>query len=225
MKLEGRHTFAASREVVWGVLYDPLVLQTILPDCEAFEAVASDEYRVTLRLRVGQIVDRFIGTLWLERVAPFTGFDFQADGESTSGLVNGRGRVYLEETAEGGTALCYEAEFEVGGRLATVTGRLLETTARAFARRCLAGLEQQVEMRTRIFTTSTASPPPLTPAGTTISRLAGLRWAATALAVLLAALFLWRGLDRRRTRRIAQQVAELLAQTQPPAAPIAPEQV
>lgn len=26
MKLAGRHTFAAGREVVWGVLYDPVVL-------------------------------------------------------------------------------------------------------------------------------------------------------------------------------------------------------
>ena len=27
MKLQGRHTFAAGREVVWGVLYDPIVLE------------------------------------------------------------------------------------------------------------------------------------------------------------------------------------------------------
>ena len=63
MKLQGRHTFAAGREVVWGVLYDPIVLENILPGGEAFEAVAPDEYRVTLHLRVGAIDDRFNGTL------------------------------------------------------------------------------------------------------------------------------------------------------------------
>ncbi len=215
MKLEGRYTFAAGREVVWGVLYDPIVLESILPGCEAFEAVAPDEYRVTLHLRVGTIDDRFSGTLWLKRVVPFVGFDFEADGESPNGLVNSHGRVTLEEAAEGGTSLCYEADLNVGGRLATVTGRLQETTARAFARRSLEGLERQVDMRTRIYTSSAAPLAPPTPTGATVARLGGLRRGATLLGLLLAVVLVWRGLDRRRTRRIAQQVADLLAQSQP----------
>lgn len=217
MKLEGRYTFAAGREVVWGVLYDPIVLESVLPGCEAFEAVAPDEYRVTLHLRVGAIDDRFSGTLWLKRVVPFVGFDFQADGESPNGLVNSHGRIYLEEAAEGGTSLCYEADLNVGGRLAIVTGRLLETTARAFARRCLEGLERQVDMRTRIYTSSTTPTAPPSPTGATVARLGGLRRGATLLGLLLAVALVWRGLDRRRTRRIAQQVADLLAQPQPTA--------
>ncbi len=215
MKLHGRHTFAAGREVVWGALYDPTVLENILPGAEAFEAIAPDEYRVTLRLRVGAIDDPFNGTLWLERVVPFVGFDFQADGESPNGLINSHGRIYLEEAAEGGTSLCYEADIEVGGRLSTVAARLLETTARAFARRCLEGLERQVGMRTRIYTSS-AVPLASTPTGTTVARLAGVRRGATLLGILLAVIFLLRGLDRRRTQRIADQVANLLAQSQPP---------
>ena len=216
MKVAGRHTFAASREVVWGVLYDPVVLESILPGAESFEAVAPNEYRVTLSLRVAQVVDRFVGTLWLEHVALFTGFDFRADGESPDGLVDVHGRLYLENAPEGGTSLCYEADVEVGGRLSNVSGRLLETTARAFARRCLEGLERQVDMRTRIYTTSTALPAP-TPTGTTVSRLAGARRAATLLSLLLAIIVLLRGLDRRRTQGIARQVAGILAQAQPAA--------
>ena len=219
MKLAGRHPVAAGREVVWGVLYDPVVLADILPGVASFEAVASNEYRVTLPLRVGQVVDRFAGTLWLEHVVPFTGFDFRADGESPDGLANAHGRVYLEDAAEGGTSLCYEAEIEVGGRLSSVSGRLLETTARAFARRCLEGLERQVDMRTRIYTSLAAPVPPPTPTGATISRLAGLRRGATLLGILLAVVFLLRGLDRRRTQSLAQQVAEILAQPQPAARP------
>jgi len=221
MKVQGRHTFAAGREVVWGALYDPLVLESVLPGGEAFEAVAPDEYRVTLHLRVGAIDDRYTGTLWLERVVPFVGFDFQADGESPTGLVNSHGRVYLEEAAEGGTSLCYEADIEVGGRLSSVAARLVETTARAFARRCLEGLERQVEMRTRIYTSSVAPVAP-TPAGATVARLAGVRRGATLLGVVLAVIFLLRGLDRRRTQRIARQVADLLAQPEAPAPPAAP---
>ena len=216
MKVAGRHTFAASREVVWGVLYDPVVLESILPGAESFEAVAPNEYRVTLSLRVAQVVDRFVGTLWLEHVALFTGFDFRADGESPDGLVDVHGRLYLENAPEGGTSLCYEADVEVGGRLSNVSGRLLETTARAVARRCLGGRERQVDMRTRIDTPAAALPAPR-PTGTTVSRLAGARRAAALLGLLLAVIVLLRGLDRRRTQGIARQVAGILAQAQPAA--------
>ncbi len=71
-------------------------------------------------------------------------------------------------------------------------------------------------MRTRIYTSS-AVPTATTPAGTTVARLAGVRRGATLLGVLLALIFLLRGLDRRRTQRLARQVAEVLAQSQPPA--------
>ncbi len=222
MKLDGRHTFAAGREVVWGVLYDPIVLESILPGGASFEAVAPDEYRVTLQLRVGQAVELYSGTLWLERVVPFTGFDFHADGESPDGLVNTRGRVYLEDATEGGTSLCYEATIEVGGRLSGVSGRLLETTARAFARRCLEGLERQVDMRTRVYTSLAApvAPPALpTPTGTTVSRLATLWHGAILLGILLTVVLMLRGLGRRRTQRLARQVAEILAQAQPATQP------
>jgi len=214
MRMEGRHTFAADRAVVWGLLYDPLVLERILPGCEAFEAVAADEYRVTLFLRAGAISDRFVGTLRLERVTPFSGFDFHADGESPGGLVNSHGRVYLEEQDASHTVLCYEADLYVGGRLAAVTGRMLETSARAFARRSLEALEQQVESRTRIYTSSITPEPVVSPAGGTVQHLAGLRRAAVLLGSFLALAWVVRGVDRRRTRRLAQQVVALLTQGQ-----------
>jgi hypothetical protein len=70
-------------------------------------------------------------------------------------------------------------------------------------------------MRTRIYTSSAAPVAPPTATGTTISRLAGLRRAAVVVGTLLGLIWLLRGLDRRRTQRIARQVAELLAQAQP----------
>ncbi len=224
MKVEGRHSFAASAELLWALLSDPLALRQLLPGCEAFEAVAANEYRATVRLRVGAATERFDGMLLLEHAVPFTRFDFRAVGESAGGLVNCRGRVYLEDSAgDGGsarhTSLCYEAEIDVGGRLATLSDRLLETTARAFARRTLEGLERHVEMRTRIYTTTVDLPEAIAPASaTTPHRLVAVGGVAGLLAALLALVLLLRGLDRRRTRRIAREVADLLEQAHAPGA-------
>lgn len=215
MKVEGRHTLAASREVVWSTLYDPATLGRIMPGCETFEAISAHEFRVALRLRVGQAVDLFSGTLWLERVAPFTGFDFQADGEGASGLIHGRGRLYLEDAAEGQTVLCYEADFEVGGGLATATGRLLQTTARAFARRSLEALERQLDLRTRTYTTAVAPPSPAGPATAQLGEARRVLWF---VGILLALALVWRALGRRRGQRLAGEVVAPLAEAQPASA-------
>lgn len=220
MKMEGRQTFAAGVELLWILLNDPLALQQVLPDCETFETVATNEYRVALNLRVGAITERIEGTLLLERVIPFTRFDFRAEGESPSGLVSCRGRVSLEDGADNGTdrhtSLSYEAEIDVGGRLTDVSGRLLETTARAFARRTLEGLEKQIAMRTRTYTSTLDAPQAPAPAAGAAHWLAVGRSVAVLFGVLLALFLLLRGLDRRRTRRLAHEVADLLEQTHAP---------
>lgn len=222
MKMEGRQTFAAGVDLLWTLLNDPLALQQLLPGCETFEAVAANEYRVALDLRVGAVNERFEGILLLERVIPFTRFDFRAEGESPSGLINCRGRVSLEDGAANGadrhTSLSYEADIDVGGRLTAVSGRLLETTARAFARRALEGLEKQVAMRTRTYTSTLDAPQPAAPAVGGPPWLVAGRSAAILLGALAAFLLLLRGLDRRRTRRLAHEVADLLEQAHRPGA-------
>jgi len=222
MKMEGRQTFAAGVELLWTLLNDPLALQQVLPGCETFEAIAANEYRVALALRVGAVTERFEGTLLLERVIPFTRFDFHAEGESPNGLVSCHGRVSLEDGAANGadrhTSLSYEAEIDVGGRLADVSGRLLETTARAFARRTLEGLEKQVAMRTRTYTSTLDAPEAPAPTAGATHWLAVGRSVGVLFGVLLTLFLLLRGLDRRRTRRIAHEVADLLEQARAPGA-------
>lgn len=197
MRVEGRHTLAADRETVWNLLYDPATFQNILPGVDSFEAISAREFRIVLRLRIGQIVDHFTGTLWLDGVAPLTGFDFQADGESASGLIHGRGRAYLEDAAASDTALCYECDFEVDGPLQSANDRVLTTTARAFARRTLEALERQLVLRTRVYTT-TVPPPALDLATrTTAARLGAARRLAAMLGILLFVVFLRRILAQR----------------------------
>lgn len=223
MRVNGRHTFSANREVVWSVLYDAGLLASILPGCEAFETVSLNEHRITLSLRVGQAVDRYSGTLRLDRIAPLTGFNFHASGESPSGRIMANGRVYLEDTSAGDTLLCYEADFEVSGPIAVGTGRTLQTAARAFARRSLERLERQIDLRTRVFTTTAAPAAPS--ASTAVTRAAeGMARRVALLAIaLLVILFVRRMLGKRGTPPVGQ-ARELLTPIAPlPAASGNPE--
>jgi carbon monoxide dehydrogenase subunit G len=154
MKISGRQLLAVEESAIRSSLVDPYALRTIIPGCETVEPVGPDEYRVWINLRVGMTTDRYTGLLKLKTPAGGRNLEFLADGESPNGLIYCRGWITLETEEERQTAVCYEAEIDVGGRIATLSPRLLETTARSFARRCLEGLDKQVSRQTRIYTTT-----------------------------------------------------------------------
>jgi carbon monoxide dehydrogenase subunit G len=215
MKISGRQLLPVDQEVIWTVLHDPLAIKEIIPGCESVEIVGPEEFRVTLTLRVGTLTDRFTGLLQLHQASTLSELEFLAEGESPNGLVSCRGRCFLESQSGVDTAVCYEADIEAGGRLAQLSPRLLETTARAFARRCQEGLEKNVSHRTRTFTTSTTrSPllPELQPGRMTgMDRIRrGILWVAIPLGIF----FLLRFFERRRVQLTAERVIEMVSPPQ-----------
>lgn len=199
VRVEGRHTLAAdARDGVWNLLYDPATFQNILPGVESFEAISAHEFRIVLRLRIGQIVNHFTGTLWLDGVTPLTGFDFQADGESGSGLIHGRGGDFIWKTPRLTTPpSATRSTSEVDGPLQSANDRVLTTTARAFARRALEALERQLALRTRVYTTVVPPPALDLATRTTEARLGAARRLAAMLGILLFVVLLQRVLAQR----------------------------
>src|SRR5260370_11423004 len=53
MKLEGSYEVPAARQTVWEAFLDPAKLKKAIPGCEKLEAVAPDEYKATMNVRVG----------------------------------------------------------------------------------------------------------------------------------------------------------------------------
>lgn len=216
MRIEGQQSFAAGQEALWSLLQDPVILPRLLPGCESLEAVSTHEYRGTLILRVGQAVESFTGVLSLERLSPPHSFDFRAEGRNSDGAASARGHITLQTDGPETTTLVYNAEFDVTGRPSSVSPRMLQTTARAFARRALESLQQQVAIRTRVYTTTTTRAEPAAaaaPSSTAIDHLVFQRRVAMVICTLLAALFVMRRAGRQRERLVAQPVAELLDQS------------
>ncbi len=141
MELAGTYTFAAPRETVWQAIMDPEVLAKCLPGCERLEKVSETEYLGTLNVRVGPVQGRFSGKVGLsERVEP-ENFHMDIDGKGAAGFVKGGGDAHLEE-ADGKTVLTYSGEAQVGGRIASVGQRLLETSAKSIVRQGLESLDR-----------------------------------------------------------------------------------
>lgn len=130
MEIIGTQTIPAPRATVWAALNDPEVLKKCLPGCESVERTADDEFKMVVVTSIGPLRARFNGVLRLTEVnAPLSCvMVFEGQGGAV-GFGKGSSAVTLSETPEG-TALAYNAQAHVGGKLAQVGSRLIESVAK-----------------------------------------------------------------------------------------------
>lgn len=144
MDLAGEYTFDAPREAVWDALMNPDVLRNILPGCESLEQVGENEYNGTLNVRVGPVQGKFTGKVVLSDLQKPERFHLEIDGQGAAGFVRGAGDARLE-LRDGKTVLLYEGKADVGGRIASVGQRLLDTSARSLTRQSLESLDRLIQ--------------------------------------------------------------------------------
>lgn len=229
MKLEGTYTFDAPKEVVWPMLQDPNVLAQVLPGCEKLTESGENQYNGVLNVKVGPVQGKFNGMITINDVVPLEGYSLVVDGNGPAGFVKGTGQLRLEGNGDS-TTMHYSGDVQVGGRLASVGQRLLDTSAKAIVRQSLDGLDKHVQAQMEVKASPdavTATPPTIEAPSQTEFALGVARNffdelvpqerrgnLAMALLVVAAAFWLLRGWRRRRLYRLAEQVAAILAEKQ-----------
>jgi hypothetical protein len=155
VKLEGTYTFDAPREVVWQALLDPNVLAKVMPGCERLDQIGENEYKGSLKIRVGPVQGQFEGIVHLLDITAPESYRMQIDGKGAPGFMKGTGEVRLEDHG-GSTVMQYSGEAQVGGRIASVGQRLLDSSAKAITRQSLEGLHEQIKARAQVDASSVA---------------------------------------------------------------------
>lgn len=146
MKIEGSYPFAAPRDLLWPMLLDPATLANVMPGCETLETVGENQFQGILKIKVGPVQGKFQGEVILTDIESPHSYNIFVDGKGAPGFVKGTGSMRLEEDGDM-TILHYSGDAQVGGRLASVGQRLLDTSANAIIRQSLEGLGQQVQAR------------------------------------------------------------------------------
>jgi carbon monoxide dehydrogenase subunit G len=149
MKLDGTFTFTAPRVRVWDLLQDPEVLARALPGTKTLERTAPDRFDGVMNVNVGPVTAaEFAVTVTLHDQSPPDRFGMAIDGKGTVGFTRGTVSIALADAEGGGTVLRYGADVQVGGRIAAVGQRLIESVARTMTRQALEGLDQEIKRRT-----------------------------------------------------------------------------
>ena len=137
MKLDGEYTFDGSRQQVWEMVRDPDMLVTALPGAQSMQQVAENEYEGEMNLRIGPVAGVFSGRLVVSDEVPPESCTLTVEGKGKQGFVNGTGHVLLEELGENKTLMKYDGDMQVGGKLASVGQRLVDTASKSIIRQGL----------------------------------------------------------------------------------------
>ena len=144
MDIKGEFQIPAPREAVWRDLNDPEVLRHCIPGCKEIEKTSATEFTARVVLRVGPVKAPFRGKVTLSDLDPPNGYTITGEGQGgVAGFARGQATVRLAGNG-GTTVLTYEAAATVGGKLAQVGQRLLDTTARKFADDFFAKFTEQI---------------------------------------------------------------------------------
>ena len=144
MDVLGDFIFDTPLELTWQALQDVDVLASIMPGGEDFKQIGENEYSGLLNIKVGPVQGKFSGTIRLSKIVPLEGYSIQVDGKGAPGFVNASGKLKL--TPEGDkTRLTYEGNAQVGGRIASVGQRLVETSAKSIIRQSLEGMNEYLK--------------------------------------------------------------------------------
>ena len=147
MKVEGDFLFSGPREEVWKIVRDPEVLATALPGTKSLTQVGENEFEGEMNIRVGPVAGLFAGRVVVKNEVPPESCTLSVEGKGNPGFVNGIGNIILSDQGDGTTLMKYEGDAQVGGRLASVGQRLLDTASKSMIRQGLEALNMALLAR------------------------------------------------------------------------------
>jgi carbon monoxide dehydrogenase subunit G len=148
MNLNGTYTFDGPRPVVWELLQDPVVLAKALPGTERLTLTSEDRFEGVMKVSVGPVTAaKFDVVVTLNDKMPPQRFQMQIEGKGGVGFTRGTASVELAEQPENRTLMSYSSDVQVGGKIASVGQRLIESVGKMMMRQALDALARELRAR------------------------------------------------------------------------------
>jgi carbon monoxide dehydrogenase subunit G len=147
MKIEGEHTFNGPRVEVWEMIRDPEVLASALPGTQKLNKLSETDYEGMMNVRVGPVSGSFSGKLVVSDEKPPESCTLTVDGKGAPGFLKGVGHIKFDEQDANTTCMTYEGEVTVGGTLASVGQRMIDSVAKSMIRQGFESMDKALAAR------------------------------------------------------------------------------
>ena len=143
--IEGEERIEAPIGKVWEALNDAETLKACIPGCESLEKTSDNELSATVTLKIGPIKAKFNGAVELKNLNPPHSYTIQGEGKGgIAGFAKGGADVSLSEESPEVTVLRYTAKADVGGKIAQLGSRLIDSTSKKLAGQFFSSFNERV---------------------------------------------------------------------------------
>jgi len=126
---------AGSPEEIYALMMDPKVLADCIPGCQELVAEGEGVYAMKMKVALAALSGDFSGRVAIENPLPPEGYSMRVEGKGRLGFMNGVGQLKFSEPKAGETQIDFAGDVQIGGTMAAVGQRLIDTTARMMIRR------------------------------------------------------------------------------------------
>ena len=153
LRIQGNMLVDAPRDMVWDLLFDVEVLKQIanrIPGVtvERLGRVSEDKYEAAATIGVAMVKGKYEGTIVVEERRAPEFVKFRGEGKSGASWTGGDMLLTLTEQ-DGKTLIAYEGTGNVGGTLASVGQRLIDTVGKHFIAHGTKALSDELAQRGR----------------------------------------------------------------------------
>jgi carbon monoxide dehydrogenase subunit G len=145
MKLTDSREIAAAPQLVWSAILDPQVLKDCIPGCQSLSGSIAEGYEATVKQKVGPVSATFTGVVTLSDIVEGRSVRITGEGKGgVAGFAKGGALVTLAPSGAG-TTLTYDVDASVGGKIAQLGSRIIDSFAKKMADEFFARFQAAVE--------------------------------------------------------------------------------
>lgn len=134
MKMAAERILEAPQAVVWQSLNDAEILKASIPGCTELTKISDTEFAAKVTVKVGPVKASFTGKVELTDIHAPAGYTLVGEGAGgVAGFAKGRAIVTLEALNAQQTKLIYDVHADIGGKLAQLGARLVDSTSKKLA--------------------------------------------------------------------------------------------
>lgn len=142
---EGTAFIAAPPERIWEMLLDPETLRAVIPGCQTVQKVSDTHFRADVVFGIGPVTGRYRANVTLSDLDPPHAVTLGGSAEGALGFGGGEGRITLTSDGAGGTTMHYVYDAAIGGKVASIGGRLLDGATKVIIGQFFTALARQAD--------------------------------------------------------------------------------
>jgi carbon monoxide dehydrogenase subunit G len=131
-------------EKTYRSLHDPAILARCVQGCDELEKIGPDEYAMKMKVELAAFSGDFRGRIKTSDADPPHSFRILVEGDVIFGFLKGDGLIKLTPSP-GGTDLAYDGDVLVGGTIASLGQRMIDSTAKTMIRKFFDRLIEEVD--------------------------------------------------------------------------------